>query len=486
MTSRWQSRFFWRLVGTFVVLVTFVIVAQNAILTYTFQSALRQNPDRAPTTRSIAVATQVSAALAVGPIDDLSGFLRRRFEPQPAVFVVLRDGRVGSTTSDALPEDIRDAADVILRGPTTLGHREESRALFPIAFVPIQVGGVLRGVAVVAPPPIGGSIRTFARFASPPAIAILLVATFAAAFVIFRPAQRRLAALEAAAERMGGGDLSVRAAESGGDEIARVAKAFNQMGFELSARDAALRISDQLRRQLLADVSHELKTPLTAMRGYVEILQLEGGTLDANRHARYLQTVAQETYRLERIVNDLVDLGRYENGVGTFNVRIFAVERLFEHVIRRHEADAEARRIAIRTKLDRGADQIEGDPDRIEQAVENLAANAFRYVPDGGVIELHATTIPSGVQIAVVDSGSGIEPIHLAHIFDRFYKVDPARTAADVGSGLGLSIVKAIVERHGGTVDVSSRPGRTAFMMRLPQSVSSHDSECFTASEEAT
>jgi signal transduction histidine kinase len=354
-----------------------------------------------------------------------------------------------------------------------------------MAFVPIQVNGELRGVAVLPPPPIGRGIRGVARFASPPAIAILLVATFAAAFVIFGPARRRLAVLEAAAVRMGRGDLSARAAENGRDEIARVARAFNQMGSELAARDAALRTSDRLRRQLLADVSHELKTPLTAMRGYVEILQLENSELDADRRARYLETVAQETYRLERIVSDLIDLGRYENGVGTLNVRIFAVERVFDHVIRRHEADADGRGIAIRTYVDEGADQIVGDPDRIDQAVENLVVNAFRYVPDGGVIELQATLMANAVQIAVVDSGSGIDPAHLPHIFDRFYKADQARAAAAGGSGLGLSIVKAIVERHRGTVDASSRPGRTAFTMCLPQSVSSPDGESFAPSDEA-
>jgi signal transduction histidine kinase len=478
-TSRWHDSFYWRLGGTFMILVITVVIAQNLILTYTFESALRENPDRSPNNRSIAVATQVSQALAAGPIDDLSAFLQGRFEPQPAVYVVMTDGRVGGTTPEALPEEIHGAADIILRGQTTTGRREEPRSLFPMTFVPIQAYGELRGVAVLPPPAVGVGIRSVARFASPPGIVILLVATFAAAFVIFAPARRRLAMLEAAAVQMGGGDLFARAAENGRDEIARVAKAFNQMGSELAARDAALRASDRLRRQLLADVSHELKTPLTAMRGYVETLQLENSELDAERRARYLKTVARETYRLERIVNDLIDLGRYENSVGTLNVRIFAVERVFEHVIRRHEADADARRVAIRTYVDEGADQIAGDPDRIDQAVENLVANALRYVPDGGVIELHATAIANGVQIVVVDSGSGIEPAHLAHIFDRFYKVDPARAGAAAGSGLGLSIVKAIVERHGGTVEVSSRPGRTAFTMRLPQSASSPDPEPF-------
>jgi signal transduction histidine kinase len=299
---------------------------------------------------------------------------------------------------------------------------------------------------------------------------ILVVATTVAAFVIFGPARRRLMALEAAATRMGGGDWSARAPEDGRDEIARLAKAFNRMASELATRDEALRTSDRLRRQLLADVSHELRTPLTAMRGFVETLLLPEQTIDAERRARYLETVAAETVRLERIVGDLVDLARYESGVGSLAVQVFAIQRVFEHVIRRHERDAEARGVSFHVEVTEAADQVVADPDRIEQAVGNLVANALRFVEEGGTIDLHATAAADEcVEIAVVDSGPGIEPQHLAHVFERFYKADPARTSGATGSGLGLSIVKAIVERHRGRIQVTSRPGRTAFVIRLPQ-----------------
>jgi signal transduction histidine kinase len=299
---------------------------------------------------------------------------------------------------------------------------------------------------------------------------ILVVATTVAAFVIFGPARRRLMALEAAATRMGGGDWSARAPEDGRDEIARLAKAFNRMASELATRDEALRTSDRLRRQLLADVSHELRTPLTAMRGFVETLLLPEQTIDAERRARYLETVAAETVRLERIVGDLVDLARYESGVGSLAVQVFAIQRVFEHVIRCHERDAEARGVSFHVEVTEAADQVVADPDRIEQAVGNLVANALRFVEEGGTIDLHATAAADEcVEIAVVDSGPGTEPQHLAHVFERFYKADPARTSGATGSGLGLSIVKAIVERHRGRIQVTSRPGRTAFVIRLPQ-----------------
>jgi signal transduction histidine kinase len=220
---------------------------------------------------------------------------------------------------------------------------------------------------------------------------------------------------------------------------------------------------------MLADVSHELKTPLATMRAYVETLQMADVDIDAARRARYLETVARETGRLEHIVADLVDLARYENDVATFDARVFAVSRVFEHVVQRHERDAQARRIDVATHIDEIVDQMVGDPDRIEQVIDNLMANALRHTPEGGRIRLDAVAERDTVVLSIVDSGSGIAPEHLPHVFDRFYKIDASRAAGSAGSGLGLSIVKAIVERHGGTITVASVPGRTAFRVVLPQ-----------------
>jgi two-component system sensor histidine kinase BaeS len=298
---------------------------------------------------------------------------------------------------------------------------------------------------------------------------VLLVATVLAAFVIFTPARRKLAALEAAAERMRTGDLRARAPEHGADEIARVARAFNRMGDELAARDEAVRRVDQLRRQMLADVSHELKTPLTGMRGFIETLQMPEIAADPERRARYFSTLSRETTRLERIVSDLLDVARLEHGVAEFETQVLDTRRLFEQVGRRHEHAAAASDIRLLMDVEDGADQISGDPHRLEQALENLVANAMRHAPRGSEVAMLASLVPEGVCLAVRDTGPGIPPEHLDHVFERFYKADPSRAATREGSGLGLSIVKAIVQRHGGEIRVTSRPGHTLFSMILPQ-----------------
>jgi signal transduction histidine kinase len=245
------------------------------------------------------------------------------------------------------------------------------------------------------------------------------------------------------------------------------------MAAELAARDEALRTSDRLRRQMLADVSHELRTPLTTMLGFLDTLHMPQVPLDGATRARYLATIERETRRLDRLVRDLLDLARLENGVGSLQARLFDIRKLFEHVAERHAQQAQARGIAVRIDVEDGADQVSADPDRIEQVIENLFANAIRHTPDGGAIELKATAADGAVLLAVADSGPGIPAEHQPHIFERFYKTDAARTGGTGGSGLGLSISRAIVERHRGSMEVASRPGHTVFTVRLPDQTTS-------------
>ena len=144
---------------------------------------------------------------------------------------------------------------------------------------------------------------------------------------------------------------------------------------------------------------------------------------------------------------------------------------MLERVKRRHEHETLRRSITLCAKVAPEADQISGDPDRLEQVVENLVANALRHVLDGGAIALAAAASGGTAFLRVADTGSGIPVEHLPHVFDRFYKTDPARVASgngQAGSGLGLSIVKALVERHGGRIEVASVPGRTVFTVTLP------------------
>ncbi len=350
---------------------------------------------------------------------------------------------------------------------------------------PILVAGKVVGVVVVPPQaPFGFLLGRFAPMLGLIAGGVLILGAVLTSVMIFGPARRRLRALESAAYKLGAGDLSVRAPSKGGDEIAAVASAFNAMAGDLSARAEALSESDRVRRQLLADVSHELTTPVTAMRGYLETLTMPELTLDAATRARYLAIISDETNRLERLIGDLLDLARLEGGGGTLRIDEVPVAELFDRVVARHGPACQQAGITMATVIAPGAESVPGDRDRLEQALQNLAANAIRYAPRGTSVRLSARPIDGAVALAVEDAGeTGITSEHLPHVFDRFYKADASRpfdrakggsndaaapTIQSGGSGLGLSIVKAIVERHGGTISIASRPGRTVFEMLLP------------------
>jgi signal transduction histidine kinase len=470
----WYRSFYWRIGITFVASVVVVLITQGVILRRT-PRPIPFDVFRAPVLAAQAAA-DVAGILSSGQDADLSAHLHSRYPLPEAtevgwlVFVALRDGSIYSSAGGPVPPVVR------LTALSAFGQRRlvPTDAVPVIANAPVVVDDRLVGLVLVlvrAPrPPSGfGVPREVGQLLSLPSTLLLTAAAVLGAMVIFYPARQRLRALEYAAQRLGAGDLGARARQRGGDEIARVAAAFNHMADELQTRDAALRTSDALRRQMMADVSHELKTPLTAMRGYIETLRMPEVVLDADRRNRYFETIDRETRRLERIVKDLLDLARYEGGGVVLQRRLFDIERLFENVAGRHERDAQTKGIAIRIHVDAHADQIVADPDRIEQAIENLVGNALRHTPAGGTVTLRAAHADGVATLSVSDTGAGIAPAHLPHVFERFYKVDSARAADSTGSGLGLSITKAIVERHGGTIRVTSQSGHTTFTVVLPQ-----------------
>jgi signal transduction histidine kinase len=336
----------------------------------------------------------------------------------------------------------------------------------------LQDGVVIGMVAVPREaPPMSVALRALGPMLAAIAFGLLAVGTAVAALVIFRPTRRRLSQLQDAARAIGAGHTGVRAPEAGGDEVTSLSRAFNEMAVELERRTAALETADRTRRQLLADVSHELMTPLAAIRGYVETLQMTGLKLDNAARERYLRIVNDESERLEQIIGDLLDLARLDGGGGSFREEDVSLTQLFERIRHRHEPALDEHGITLVTSGDDEVGPLRGDQNRLEQALQNLVANAIRHTPRGGRVSVAARRDDGTCVVTVEDSGAGIPAEHLARIFDRFYKVDASRTGTEVpsGSGLGLSIVQAIVHRHLGTVTASNVPGGGArFEIRLP------------------
>jgi signal transduction histidine kinase len=336
----------------------------------------------------------------------------------------------------------------------------------------LQNGVVIGMVAVPREAaPLSVALRALGPTLAIIALGLLTAGTAVAALVIFRPTRRRLSQLQDAARAIGAGHTGVRAPETGGDEVTSLSRAFNEMAVELEQRTTALETADRTRRQLLADVSHELMTPLAAIRGYVETLQMTGLKLDDAARDRYLRIVNDESERLEQIIGDLLDLARLDGGGGSFRDDDVSLSQLFERIRHRHEHALTERDITLVTAGDREVGPLRGDQNRLEQALQNLVANAIRHTPSSGTVTVTARRDDETCVLTVEDSGSGIPDEHLGRVFDRFYKVDESRTGTVVpsGSGLGLSIVQAIVHRHQGTILASNVAGGGArFEIRLP------------------
>jgi signal transduction histidine kinase len=279
----------------------------------------------------------------------------------------------------------------------------------------------------------------------------VLGASVVAAFlglILARNLTKPLRELTAATQAVAEGDLDQQVQVRSKDELGQLAKAFNQMNANLArARD--------LRRQMTADIAHELRTPLSVILAHTE--GIEDGVLPPSKET--YRIIHDETMRLSTMVEDLRTLSLAEAGELGLTPQMIHPGEIIKQVVASHNPRAKQREITLDMDIETGLPEIEVDPDRMAQVLGNLLDNALRYTPNGGQIRLSAIRTSSGVQLRIQDNGPGIEAEELSHIFNRFYRTDKSRQRDDGGSGLGLAIAKSIVERHGGKIWAESKPG---------------------------
>jgi signal transduction histidine kinase len=302
-----------------------------------------------------------------------------------------------------------------------------------------------------------------------PAIPIGIITGIRRARAISRP----VATLAATADRFAKGDLSARIQVRGQDEVASLQHSFNSMAEHLQgalAREAAQRQRAEealaANRELVANVSHELRTPVALVRAHLE--SLAG---DPERGEEYVRIALRETDRLEHLVEDLFALTRLESRGLTLHVEPFdagstvreAIESLAEPA--RREAG-----LTMLAEVEPGDLTAAGDRARVVQVIQNLVRNAIRFTPEGGIILVGAAPDGERVSITVRDTGVGIAPEDLPHVFDRFFRVERSRNRGSGGAGLGLTIARQLVESMGGTISVESAIDEgTTFTIRLPR-----------------
>jgi signal transduction histidine kinase len=255
-------------------------------------------------------------------------------------------------------------------------------------------------------------------------------------------------ALTRAARAMEKGDLSQRVPTTASGEVGELARAFNAMADGLDRLE-------QLRRNMVTDVAHELRTPLSNVRGYLEALK--DGVIQPT--PELIASLHEEALLLNRLVDDLQELAQAEAGQLSLVRQPVSLQPLVEKSVYLAEPNALAKGVTIRVDIPADLPCIDADAERISQVLGNLLTNAITGTPPGGQVEIRAKRVDSQVQVSVCDTGVGIDPEHLPYVFERFYRADRSRTRATGGAGLGLAIVKQLVEAHGGRVGITSQVG---------------------------
>lgn len=328
---------------------------------------------------------------------------------------------------------------------------------------PIMVDGVQVGTVLPLPQQgRGQALQEFSRRVN----SILLIAAVGATavslilgFFFTRNLTRPLQEMTIATQKIADGDLTQQVPVRSHDELGELATSFNQMSHQLAT-------SREMRRQMTADIAHDLRTPLSIILGHAEALS--DGVLPASQET--FDVLYDESKRLERLVSDLRTLSLADAGELSITPRLVAPSALLERALIAHSPKAQEKNIWIELNVTETLPDVYVDPDRMAQVLDNLLSNALRYTPENGRIQLSADQKANMIQLQVQDNGSGMSPEDTRHIFDRFYRADKSRQRQDDGgSGLGLAIAKSIVLAQNGRIWAESKLGQgTSFIIEFP------------------
>jgi signal transduction histidine kinase len=364
-----------------------------------------------------------------------------------------------------------------LRG--TDPRNSERRKIFSAH--PVMHNGVLQGYLYAV---LGGqkydelanSVRSsYVQKLSFGALSAIVLAAFLVGLLVFGLLTRRLTRLTAEVRQFteSGCDpdgIPVLGEEStAGDEIGQLRMAFSRMANKIGEQVEGLRETDRLRRELVSNVSHDLRTPLASMHGYVETLLLKNDSLSAAERLRYLEITRKHSLRLRQLIGDLFELSKLDSASIQPSLETFSLAELLQDVTQEFELEAQKKGIAIEVQAPPSAALVHADIGLIQRVLENLLRNALKYTPTGGSITISLDPQPGCVAVAVADTGCGIAQPDLERIFDRFYRSEQGEEGRSNSAGLGLAIVKRILDLHGSRITVRSAPNEgTRFEFDIP------------------
>jgi signal transduction histidine kinase len=436
----------------FVTAVILVIYLVRSPLAY------RQATARLRAVESLILTGQIDlAGLSMASLQDTLQTYDKTFDIRILVYnsnrLLLADSRNGSASALITPRRLQ----LLLNGA---GLRDISGRLWLVTVARMGDGNIL----VLATPRPAFALLAILRdeFVPPFTVAgvIALLVSLLVALGLARWIGDPLQQVVIASRRMPSVE-GITIAPGGPHEVVELTRAFNEMNMRVQT-------SQKSQREFVANVSHELKTPLTSVQGFAQAL-LDGTAGTPAEQMQAAQVIYDESGRMHRMVLDLLDLARLDAGTLELQRASLDLAALLNSIAAKFAPQARAAKVNIRVETS-ALPALTGDGDRLAQVFTNLVDNALKFTPAGGSITLSAAQVSSGIQVQVTDTGTGIPPEALPHLFDRFYQADPSRPGGSKhGAGLGLAIVKEIVRAHGGKISVLSQPGAgSTFTVNLP------------------
>ena len=294
---------------------------------------------------------------------------------------------------------------------------------------------------------------------------LLFASLLAVGFSLYgaAPLARRVEQLRRGTAQLAGGDLGAKVPIEGHDELAALAADFNLMAQDLAEASAREKEAERARRDLIAAVSHDLRTPLASTRALIEAVA-DGVVEDPETQARYLASARSELEKLGRLVDDLFELSRIDAGALRLNLEEASLRDLISDTLSGFRHQAERKGVSLVGEVSDGVDPVLANPPRLQRVLYNLVSNALRHTPADGTIVLRAEPGKGMVRVEVSDTGEGIVPEDLSRVFERSFRGERSRTRIEAGdgAGLGLAIARGLIEAHGGEMSVESQPGEGA------------------------
>ncbi len=278
----------------------------------------------------------------------------------------------------------------------------------------------------------------------------------------------RIESLDQAAKKIADGNLSVRVPIEGRDELAELAKTFNEMASQLQEMAEKRRELENLRKELIAWIGHDLQTPLTSVSAIIEALA-DGMVEDRETEQRYFDTAKKNISSLSHLIDDMFQMAQIDAGGLELNIDSVSILDLISDSLESFNELARQKGIKLQGSVVPGLGEVQIDARRINRVLNNLIDNAIRHTPQNGQVEVRADKSDHKIIVDVIDSGEGIPPEEIPYIFDLFYRGETSRRSSAKGTGLGLAISKGIIDAHGGEIKVSSQPGETRFTFIIPQ-----------------